>query len=134
MSKQRLFVFFTMAGNAKEAMEYYEATLPGAKIASISYFQAGEGYGDAGKVLNGTLAFAGQEIMFMDMQASSEVPPFSWATSLLVNADDEAEFDAMFKALADGGVVMMGPEPVMNLRKVSWVTDRFGVTWQVVWA
>jgi len=28
----------------------------------------------------------------------------------------------------------MGPEPIMNLRKVAWVTDRFNITWQLVWA
>lgn len=26
---------------------------------------------------------------------------------------------------------MMEPEPVLDMRKVAWVTDKFGVTWHV---
>lgn len=133
MSEQRLFIFLTMPGNAEEAMNYYAASLPQAAIQSLTRFEKGQPNGDEGKVLNGMLHFAGQQIMFMDMQASQPPPPFSWAASLLVNCRDEAEFDQIFTALADGGLVMMGPEAVMQLRKVAWVTDRFGVTWQVIW-
>lgn len=28
---------------------------------------------------------------------------------------------------------MMGPEPVMDMRKCAWITDKYEVTWQVVW-
>ena len=58
---------------------------------------------------------------------------FSWAISLQVDCLDEPEFDTLFTRLAEGGTVMMGPEPVLAFRKVAWVTDRFGVTWQLVW-
>jgi predicted 3-demethylubiquinone-9 3-methyltransferase (glyoxalase superfamily) len=70
--------------------------------------------------------------MAMDMEKAYSVP-FSWATSFLANLDDEQEFDRLFGLLAAGGVIMMGPESVMHLRKVAWVTDKFGVTWQLVW-
>ncbi len=29
---------------------------------------------------------------------------------------------------------MMGPESVGEIRKCAWVIDKFGVTWQPVWA
>lgn len=133
LPQQRLCAFLTFNGNSEEAMRSYEATLPGAKIESLTLFGKGEPNGDEGKVLNGLLSFGGQAIMFMDMQAAYPAPPFSWATSLLVNCTDEAEFDALFAGLSEGGSVMMGPEPVMHMRKCAWVTDKFGVTWQLVW-
>lgn len=134
LPNQRLCVFLTFSGNAEEAMRFYAENLPGAAIQSLALFEKGMENGDAGKVLNGTLSFMGQEILFMDMQAAYPAPPFSWAASLFVSCADEDEFDAIFAVLAPGGTVMMGPEPVMDMRKCTWVTDRFGVTWQLVWA
>ena len=57
----------------------------------------------------------------------------TWAVSLYVDCEDEASFDNYFDSLSADGVVMMGPEAVGELRAVAWVTDQFGVTWQLVW-
>jgi len=123
--------FLTFHGNAEEAMKFYAATLPDAKIESIVYFGDGD-RGDVGKVMNGKLSFMGQTIMFMDMNAEYECPSFSWVTSFYLNCKDESEFDIIFDGLAKDGVVMMKEEPFMQFRKVAWVTDKFGVTWQPV--
>lgn len=130
---QRLCAFLTFNGNAHEAMDFYASTIPGARIESLVLFGEDEPNGDAGTVLNGTLAFGEARLLFMDMQAASPAPAFNWATSLFLTCADEDEFDQVFAGLSQGGTVMMGPEPVMDLRKVAWVTDRFGVTWQMVW-
>jgi len=123
--------FLTFHGNAEEAMNFYAETLPGAKIESIVYFEEGH-QGDVGKVMNGKLSFMGQTIMFMDMNAEYECPSFNWVTSFYLNSKDESEFDSIFDGLAKDGVVMMKEEPFMQFRKVAWVTDKFGVTWQPV--
>lgn len=133
MPAQRLSTFLTFNGNAQEAMEFYASTLPGAHIASLVLFGKDEPHGDEGKVLNGDVEFAGIHLLFMDMQAAYPAPEFNWATSLLINCLDESEFDDLFDKLSAGGMVMMGPEPVMHLRKCAWVVDTFGVTWQLVW-
>ena len=129
--KQTLLPFLTFSGNAEEAMGYYVRVI-GAKVESITYFEPGMP-GDAGKVMNGLLDFDGAKVMFMDMAAAYPVPPFSWATSLMLNFAEEAAFDKAFAELAAEGSVMMGPEPVNDIRKVAWVTDKYGVTWQIIW-
>ena len=136
MSNQQvsLNLFLTFNGNAEEALRFYETILPNAKIESLTLFEKDAPNGDEGKVLNGLLSFGGQRIMFMDMMSEYPVPAFTYSTSLMVNCISEAEFDAIFEALAKEGAVMMGPESVEGLRKVAWVTDKFGVTWQPVWA
>lgn len=133
LPNQRLCAFLSFNGNAEEAMRFYAAKLPGMKIESLSLFEKGMPNGDEGKVLAGAVSFHGQHIMFLDMQAEYPAPAFNWATSLFLTCLDEAEFDVLFAGLAEGGEVMMGPEPVMHMRKCAWVTDAFGVTWQLVW-
>lgn len=130
---QRLSTFLTFNGNAREAMEFYAAAVPGARIESLALFGEDAPNGDEGTVLNGSLSIGDANLLFMDMQAASPAPAFSWATSLFLACADEDEFDRAFAGLSQDGAVMMGPEPVMDLRKVAWVTDRFGVTWQMVW-
>ncbi len=130
---QRLCIFLSFTGNAEQAMRFYADKLPGAQVESLTLYEKSAEMGDEGKVLNGVLSLLGQKIMFMDMGAGYPAPPFNWSSSLLINNTDEAEFDACFAALSEGGTVMMGPEPVMHMRKCAWVTDKFGVTWQLVW-
>ncbi|MFV0402251.1 MAG: VOC family protein [Oscillospiraceae bacterium] len=131
MDRKSITMFLTFPGVAEEAMEYYASNLPGAEIADIVRYGSAGGEDGADKVLNGILTLKGQEIMFMDMIGPSS--EFSWAMSIYVDCVDEAEFDAFFDALSRDGTVMMGPEAVGNLRKVAWVTDKLGVTWQPVW-
>jgi len=129
--KQRIIPFLTFHGNAEEALNYYSVNLPDAKIETLKRFEKGQ-RGDEGKVSAGILSLFGQSIQLMDMEAVYECPPFTWSTSLLVNCKDAAEFDALLDCLAQGGTVMMKEDNFMNFRKVAWVTDKFGVTWQPV--
>jgi len=135
--KNKLVPFLTFSGQAEEAMNLYKKVFDDSEQVSLTLIDAAMGSESLGmvpgKVLNGQLKIKGQTVMFMDL-APEYTTPFSWATSLYIDCDSEAEFDALFSGLSDGGSVMMGPEPVMDLRKVAWVTDRFGVTWQLVWA
>jgi len=128
---QKLTPFLTFSGNAEEAMIHYEKVF-GAKIESVTHFEPGQP-GDAGKVMNGIMDFDGMKLMFMDMAAAYPAPAFSWATSLFLAFSDEPSFDAAFAGISTDGTVMMGPEPVNGIRKCAWVTDQFGVTWQLVW-
>jgi predicted 3-demethylubiquinone-9 3-methyltransferase (glyoxalase superfamily) len=133
----KLIPFLTFAGQAEEAMDHYLRVFTGSE--RISLTRTDDRLDSVnpgqlpGKVLNGQLRIKGQPVLFMDL-APEYATPFSWASSLYVVCEDEAEFDRLFSGLSEDGRVMMGPEPVLMLRKVAWVTDRFHVTWQLVWA
>jgi predicted 3-demethylubiquinone-9 3-methyltransferase (glyoxalase superfamily) len=128
---QRIVTFLTFPGTAEEAMNYYVGLFPKGRVVELTRFGKDQ-QGPEGKLLNGTFELLGQRFYVMDMEPGTP-PAFSWATSILVHCADEAEFDALFAGLSRGGSVMMGPEPVMEIRKAAWVTDRFGVTWQLIW-
>ena len=139
-STDSILPFLTFAGKADEAMRFYVATFPHSRILSLTGVDdvdlGEERKADtgrlAGKVLNARIELKGSEIMLMDIDPTV-AQPFTWAFSFYVSCDDEPEFDRLFEALSIGGNVMMGPSPILALRKVAWVTDRFGVTWQLVW-
>jgi predicted 3-demethylubiquinone-9 3-methyltransferase (glyoxalase superfamily) len=130
-TNQKVIPFLTFHGNASEAIDFYSTVFPDVKIESIERFEEGS-RGDAGKIMTGVLSLMGQQFIFMDMNAEYECPAFSWTTSFYLDCKDEAEFDTIFNKLSEDGFVMMKEEPFIQFRKVAWVTDKFGVTWQLV--
>lgn len=129
---QRIVPFLTFSGSAEEAIRRYVSMFPGSRIVSLRRIGK-EDRGVEGKVLHSTFELMGQRFMAMDVEPA-QAPEFTWAASLYVECADEEQFDVLLKDLSDGGTVLMGPEAIYELRKVAWVTDRFGVTWQLVWA
>jgi len=123
--------FLTFHGNAEDAMNFYASFLPECKIESIVLFDKG-GRGDVGKVMTGILSVMGQQFMFMDMNAEYDCPSFNWSTSFYLQCKDETEFDSVFDGFAKDGVVMMKEENFLQFKKVAWVTDKYGITWQPV--
>ena len=123
--------FLTFSGQAKEAMDYYISIFPDSKLLSLDYIKKDD-RGIEGKVLNGTFKLMNQTFMVMDIEEKYSAA-FSWSTSFFIQCPTEEDFDKLFDKLSDGGIVMMGPEPIYNLRKVAWVTDKFSIIWQLVW-
>lgn len=124
--------FITLPGLVDEALDLYSKAFPDSEIIEITRFNDA-GFGELGKVMNALLRIRDTHLMFMDMSKEQSPVP-SWNICLYVNLESEEEFDIAFKNLSEIGEVMMGPEPIFELRKVAWLTDKFGITWQLVWA
>lgn len=132
---KKVYSFLTFNGNAEEVVNFYTEIIPNSRIVSI--VRIGESdRGETGKILNCIFELSGQTYIAMDME-KNYAPAFNWAFSLYYECSDEAEFDTIFNELSKNGTIIMGPEPVatetIKIRKATWVTDRFGVTWQLVW-
>lgn len=123
--------FLTFSGCAEEAVNFYVSIFPNSKITNISKYGKGERV-EEGKLLNATFELKGNVFLAMDIE-KEYAPGFSWGISLFITCESLDEFDHLFNKLSSEGNVLMGPEPIFNLRKVAWVTDKFGVTWQLVW-
>jgi predicted 3-demethylubiquinone-9 3-methyltransferase (glyoxalase superfamily) len=104
---------------AEEAAKFYVSIFKNAKITAVSH------YGDAGprpkgSVMTVTFELDGQEYMGLNGGPHFTFTP---AISLVVNCDTQEEIDYYWdKLLADGGKVV----------ECGWLTDRFGLSWQVV--
>lgn len=106
-------------GRAEEALRAYETIFPGARLAQVERYGAGEGA--PGTVKHGRLVVGDQELVAMDSHIDHGTA-FNEGISLQVMCDDQAELDRSWAALSDGGE--QGP--------CGWLKDRFGVSWQVV--
>jgi len=56
---------------------------------------------------------------------------FTPAISLFVDCGSEAEIDHLFAKLVDGGQVFMPLNADPFSPKFGWLSDRFGVSWQL---
>jgi len=111
--------FLWFERDAEVAAEFYTGLIPDSRITKIAR------WGDGGPVPKGsvmTVAFelAGHSVTAMNGGPHYKLTP---AVSLVVSCQTQDEIDHYWDALlADGG------KPSM----CGWLTDRFGVSWQVV--
>jgi predicted 3-demethylubiquinone-9 3-methyltransferase (glyoxalase superfamily) len=105
-------------GKAEEAMKFYTSIFKNSKVGKISYY--GEaGPGKKGSVLAVTFELDGQE--FMGLNGGPNFT-FSPAISFFVKCETQEEVDYYWDKLLQGG------QP----QQCGWLTDKFGVCWQIV--
>lgn len=106
-------------GNAEEAAEFYASIFPDTHVDKIWRSPAQTPAGPAGMVLTVDFTLLGSRIQGLN---GGDDFRFSEAISFVVEVDDQAEVDRLWKALtADGGE----PGPC------GWLKDRFGLSWQI---
>ena len=105
-------------GNAEEAVDFYTSTFENGKVRDVMRY-GDAGPGPKGTVLSATFEIEGQEFMTLN---GGPMYSFTPAISLFVNCETQAEIDTYWDRLSSGGQV----------QRCGWVTDRFGVSWQIV--
>ena len=110
-------------GNAEEAMTCYVDTFPRSKVVTIERYTGDQGIPNedelAGKVLTAVFELNGRPFLCLD---GGPVFELSGAISFLAEFDTQDELDRVWDRLLDGGTP----------QQCGWLTDRFGVTWQLV--
>ena len=104
--------------NAEEAVDHYLSIFPNSCIISTTR------YGDfapgrKGAVMTILFEIDGQRFLALNGGPQYKFTP---ALSLMVNCDGQAEIDALWDKLAEGG----------EHQQCGWLTDKFGVSWQIV--
>lgn len=115
---QKITPFLTFNNQAEQAVNFYVSTFKNSQILSESrYGEAGPG--PAGSLMTATFVLEGQEFT-----ALNGGPEFSFAQgfSIFVSCETQAEVDELWEKLSAGGE--KGP--------CGWLTDRFGVSWQII--
>lgn len=103
---------------AEEAAEFYCSVFPDSKVVNVSHYTEA-GPREAGMVLTVDFELNGQRFTAINGGPNFK---FDEAISLLINCSDQEEVDYFWEKLTDGGEESM----------CGWVTDRYGLSWQVV--
>jgi predicted 3-demethylubiquinone-9 3-methyltransferase (glyoxalase superfamily) len=120
---QHVTPFIWFESKAEEAMNFYVSTFKNSKIIDIERYAGDQGIPEEdklkGKVLNGTFEINGLRFMCLD---GGPQFPMTGAISFMVEFETQEELDAVWDKLVDGGKTM----------QCGWVSDKFGVTWQII--
>jgi PhnB protein len=127
--------YLAFNGNCADAMRFYERVL-GGKLEVLmrnadSPFAAQTPKGLEDRILHARLALPGGGALY-----AGDCPPHMpyqgiHGVSLALNYDTVDEAKRVFNALADGGDIGMGLQPMFWAKIFGMVTDRFGTPWMV---
>jgi predicted 3-demethylubiquinone-9 3-methyltransferase (glyoxalase superfamily) len=125
----KITTFLMFEGKAEEAMNFYTSVFDDAQITSISRYGANED-GVEGTVKQATFSIHGQEFMCIDSHVKHDFT-FTPSISLYVTCYSDDEIERLFTALAQDGEILMPLTTYPFGKKFGWVTDKFGVSWQL---
>lgn len=120
MKKITPFLWFDDA--AEQAANFYVSIFNNSEIVKVTHYEstgAQVSGRPAGSVMTVVFRIEGQTFI-----ALNGGPQFSFspAISFMVDCVDQQEVDQLWERLAEGG----------EIQQCGWLTDKFGVTWQIV--
>lgn len=119
LSTQKITTFLTFNNQAEEALNFYTSVFKDSKVIQKTV-NNDERIGKVGAMLIATMELFGQKFMLMNAGPNFT---FTQGFSLMVNCDSQEEIDEYWEKLtADGGKEVA----------CGWLTDKFGVSWQIV--
>ena len=116
MNKITPFLWFN--DKAEEAMNLYVSVFKNSKVLNISRYGEGAPYPE-GTAFVVTFQLDGQQVMAMNAGPQFK---FTEAISMYVNCETQAEVDAFWEKLSDGG----------EKGRCGWLKDKYGLSWQIV--
>jgi predicted 3-demethylubiquinone-9 3-methyltransferase (glyoxalase superfamily) len=115
---QKFTTFLTFKDQAEDALKFYISVFRNAKAGKIVRY-GDSGPGTKGAFMTGSFEIAGQTLMVLN--AGTEFG-FAPGMSLFVDCPTQDEVDELWERLSEGG----------SVQACGWLTDKFGVSWQIV--
>ncbi len=119
---QKITPFLWFNDNAQEAVKFYASIFKDSKIGRIARYgeEAAEKTGrPKGSVMTVEFELEGQRFVGLN---GGPMFKFTEAVSFVVNCETQEEVDYFWEKLSEGG----------EKSRCGWLTDRFGLSWQVV--
>jgi len=112
---------------AKEAAEFYTSFLPDSKVTNITTLHDTPS-GDCDVV---SFELAGQPFMAI---SAGPLFKFNPSVSFHVKCKTKEEVDAIWEKLSSGGKVLMPLDAYPFSERYGWIEDKYGLSWQVIYA
>lgn len=112
--RNKVTPFLMFNDQLEDAIEFYISTFPDSEIINVART------GEDGPVISAEFIVGGQRFMGYN---GGEYFKFSEGFSLYVDCEDQAEVDEYWEKLLAAGATPM---------QCGWITDPFGMTWQIV--
>ena len=127
----RLNPYISFAGNAREAMEFYERVFGGTLTLNTFGEFGAQGSDHENQVMHGMLETAGGfAIMGADTPPGMEHDPGN-NIAVSLSGDDGDELRGYWEQLSAGGTVAVPMEKQMWGDEFGMCVDEFGITWMV---
>jgi predicted 3-demethylubiquinone-9 3-methyltransferase (glyoxalase superfamily) len=117
------------AADAEAAMNFYVSLFSGSEVQRIERYGPGE-QGAEGTVKRADFTLGGHQLLCIDSPVKLSFT-FTPSMSIFVDCMDETEQLNAFQKLSEGGEVLMPLDNYGFSTKFGWVSDRFGVSWQL---
>lgn len=121
--------FLMFEGRASEAIELWTSLIPGSSVGKVTRYGP-EGPGKEGTIITAEFSLGGQSVIVSDSFVSHGFT-FTPSFSFFVDCPSEEELRRLAQALGADGEVLMPVDNYGFSRLFTWVSDRFGVSWQL---
>lgn len=118
MPSQKIYPCLWFDHQAEDAATFYTSTFPNSKMGAITRYGEGAPL-PTGTVLTVTFQIEGADFLGLNGGPHYSITP---GVSFVIGCEDQEEVDYYWEKLGDGG----------RYDQCGWLTDKFGVTWQVV--
>jgi predicted 3-demethylubiquinone-9 3-methyltransferase (glyoxalase superfamily) len=115
---QTITPYLWFDGKAEEAMNFYVSVFKNSKVVRVTRY-GDSGPGPKGSVMSAIFQLNGQE--FFALNGGPQFT-FSPAISFFISCETQSEVDELWEKLSAGGAK----------NRCGWLTDKYGLTWQVV--
>lgn len=124
---QKILPYLWFDNNAKEAINFYIAVIPGSKILYEREYK------NTGPDMNQNIYTVSYELAGREFAAMNAGPYFKFnpAVSLSIFCKSIEEADAIWEKLSEKAEVLMEYKEYPFSKKYGWLNDKFGLSWQV---
>ena len=124
-------ICFWFNGEGREAAEFYTELFPDSKVFQMVKNPGELPSGEKGQELTVAFSLCGQSFLALNGGPNYKINP---SISFIINCETEEEVDHFWSGLTPGGKIMMPLDKYPFSKKYGWVTDRFGISWQVMFS